>query len=80
MFRITRPLHRDFSNGALDFAEIISRQCDAGSADVGGNAPSTVIPGRRKAASYDVQLHIRESITMIGSMDSSRQAKRRAPE
>jgi len=70
MFRVACSLHRDGSNGALDLAEIISRQCDAGSADVGGKAPSTVIPGRRKAASYDVQLHIGESITTIGSMDS----------
>ena len=29
-----------------------------------------VIPGRAEGASFDVQLHIRESITTIGSMDS----------
>ncbi|MFL6789629.1 MAG: hypothetical protein ACJ8EE_00425 [Bradyrhizobium sp.] len=29
-----------------------------------------VIPGRRNAASFDVQLHIRESVTTIVSMDS----------
>ena len=29
---------------------------------------SAVIPGRRETASFDVQLHIRESITTIVSM------------
>jgi hypothetical protein len=32
--------------------------------------PSLVIPGRRGAPSFDVQLHIRESITTLVSMDS----------
>src|SRR4030081_3729377 len=31
---------------------------------------ASVIPGQRGAASFDVQLHTRESITTIGSMDS----------
>ena len=31
---------------------------------------SVVIPGRDEVASFDVQLHIRESITTIVSMDS----------
>jgi hypothetical protein len=30
----------------------------------------SVIPGRREATSFDVQLHIRESIATIVSMDS----------
>jgi hypothetical protein len=30
----------------------------------------SVIPGHREAMSFDVQLHIRESITTIVSMDS----------
>ena len=31
---------------------------------------ASVIPGQREAASFDVQLHTRESKTTIGSMDS----------
>ncbi len=41
---------------------------------------SAVIPGRRETASYDVQLHIRESITTIVSMDSGLPRYARAPE
>ena len=33
---------------------------------------ASVIPGQRGAASFDVQLHTRESITTIGNMDSGR--------
>jgi hypothetical protein len=40
---------------------------------------SLVIPGRDEVASYDVQLHIRESITTIVSMDSG-SSLRDAPE